>query len=73
MRARRILGVLLLAAGVLALVYRGFSYTRESHEARLGPLEFAVKEKERVEIPTWAGVLLVAAGGALLLGAGRRG
>lgn len=73
MTARRILGVLLLAAGVLALVYRGFSYTRARHEARLGPLEFALKEKERVEIPAWAGVLLVAAGGALLLSAPRRG
>jgi hypothetical protein len=73
MSTRRLLGVLLLAAGILALVYRGFSYTKETHDARIGPLEFAFKEKERVEIPVWAGVLLAAAGGALLLGATRKG
>jgi hypothetical protein len=72
MTTRRIVGVLLLSAGILALVYRGFSYTRETHDARIGPLEFAIKEKERVEVPTWAGVLLAAAGGALLWGGSRR-
>lgn len=72
MKLRAILGVVLLAAGTLALVYRGFTWTRESHDARIGRLEFAIKEKERIEVPVWAGVGLVAAGGALLLWAGRR-
>lgn len=67
MGARKILAVLLLAAGVLVLVYRGFSYTKESHNAKLGPLEFKLKEKGRVEIPVWAGVALVVAGAGLLL------
>ena len=67
----KILGILLIAAGILALVYGGFSYTKETHEARLGPLELAVEEKERVNVPVWAGAGAIGVG-ALLLVAGRK-
>jgi len=67
----KILGILLIAAGLLALVYGGFSYTKETHEARLGPLEFAVEEKERVNVPVWAGAGAIGVG-VLLLVAGRK-
>ena len=66
MSVQKIVGVVLLAAGILALVYRGFNYTKETHKAELGTLQFQVKEKEHVEVPVWAGVVLAAAGGALL-------
>lgn len=66
MSMRKILGIMLLAAGILALVYRGFSYTRETHKADLGPIQFQVKDRDRVEIPVWAGVTLAVAGGGLL-------
>ena len=68
----KILGVVLLAAGILALVYGGFSYTRETHEANLGPLSLEVKEKERVNVPLWAGAALAVVGGGLLLAGGRK-
>jgi hypothetical protein len=61
------IAIVLLAAGVLALVYGGFSYTRQTHDAKLGPLEISVSEKQRVNVPVWAGVVLVAAGAGLLL------
>ncbi|HUP43537.1 MAG TPA: hypothetical protein VM599_10030 [Thermoanaerobaculia bacterium] len=67
----KILGILLIAAGILALVYGGFSYTKETHEARLGPLEFAVEEKERVNVPVWAGAGAIGVG-VLLLVVGRK-
>lgn len=67
-----ILGVLLLVGGILALVYGGFSYAKETHDAKLGPLELAVTERERVDIPQWLGVAAVVAGGALLYLGGRR-
>ena len=57
----------LIVAGVLALVYRGFSFTKERHETKLGPLSLRVDEKERVSIPTWAGALAVGGGVILLL------
>ena len=72
MSAIKLLGVVLVALGVLALVYGGFTYTKETHEARLGPLEFSVAEKERVNVPLWAGVGAVVAGTVLLLTAGRK-
>jgi hypothetical protein len=70
----KIVGIVLLALGILALVYRGFNYTKETHEAKLGPLSLEVKEKERVDVPTWAGVGLAVAGAAVLvLGARKKG
>ena len=67
MNVRKILGAVLLIAGTLALVYRGFNYTSKKHTASLGSLDFSLKEKEHVEIPVWAGVAAIAAGAALLL------
>jgi len=69
--AVKLAAVVLLAAGTLGLVYGGFSYTKETHEARLGPIEFSVQEKQRVNIPVWAGVGAIVIGGALLLLGGR--
>jgi TRAP-type C4-dicarboxylate transport system permease small subunit len=63
----RMIAIVLLAAGVLALAYGGFSYTRETHDAKVGPLEISVSEKQRVNVPVWAGVVLVVAGAGLLL------
>ena len=70
MNARKLLGILLVAAGTLALVYRGFNYTSERHTAHIGPIDFEVKEKKRLDVPVWAGVVAVAIG-ALLLASGR--
>jgi len=58
----RMASLILIVGGVLALAYGGFTYTKESHQAKLGPIEFTVKDKERVNIPVWAGA------GALALG-----
>ncbi|MDA8021094.1 MAG: hypothetical protein MPN21_26960 [Thermoanaerobaculia bacterium] len=68
---RLVLGVVLLAAGLLALVYGGFSYTEKRHDVDLGPLEFSIQDKERVEIPPWVGVVAVVTGAALLATAKR--
>jgi hypothetical protein len=63
----------LIAAGILGLVYGGFTYTKETHEAKLGPIEVSVKEKETVNIPVWGGVGAIVLGGALLfLGSKKR-
>jgi multidrug transporter EmrE-like cation transporter len=65
--AKKILGIILLAAGLLALAYGGFTYTKDGHDAQIGPIELSVQEKERVNIPMWAGVAAVVAGVALLV------
>ena len=63
----KIVAIILIVAGTLGLVYGGFSYTKETHDAKLGPLQLSVKEKERVNIPVWAGVCAIAAGVVLLV------
>jgi uncharacterized membrane protein YidH (DUF202 family) len=67
MSAVKIVGVVLIVAGILALVYGGFSFTKETHQAKLGPLELQVKEKETVNVPVWAGVGAIVVGAVLLL------
>ena len=61
------LGIILLAAGLLALVYGGFSYTEDTHEAKLGPLQMQLKEKDHVTIPPWVGIAGVVGGIVLLV------
>jgi uncharacterized membrane protein YidH (DUF202 family) len=67
MSMRKMAAVALVVAGVLALVYGSFSYTKATHDAKLGPLEFQFKEKKTVNIPVWAGVGVIAFGTILLL------
>lgn len=67
MSAVKIAAMVLIAAGVLGLVYGGFSYTRESHEATIGSLELSVKDKETFNVPVWAGVGAIVVGGLLLV------
>lgn len=68
----RILGIVLVVAGALALAYGGFSFTKETHKAEVGPLKFSVQERERVSVPTWAGLGAVLAGVVLLVAGGRK-
>jgi hypothetical protein len=72
MNTIRIAAIALIVAGVLGLVYGGFSRTTETHGATLGPIELKVVEKERINVPTWAGVAGIIIGGALLLFAGKK-
>lgn len=62
----RILAIVLIVAGSLGLVYGGFSYTKETHEAKLGPIELTVKETQTVNVPIWLGVGAIVAGVVLL-------
>ncbi|MBA3582014.1 MAG: hypothetical protein H0W44_06110 [Gammaproteobacteria bacterium] len=67
MSAQKIIAILLIIAGTLALVYGGFTYTKETHKADVGPVSIAIDDKERVNVPVWAGIGAIAIGGALLL------
>ena len=67
----RIIGVAALVAGVVILVYGGFSVPK-NRDAKLGPIEVRVQQSEKVPVPTWAGVASIAAGGLLLVLSGRR-
>lgn len=72
MNGIKIAAVVLIIAGVVGLVYGGFTYTSETHEGNLGPIEMSVEEKESVNIPVWAGVAAIVVGGSLLLYGSRK-
>jgi len=67
MNAQQIAGIVLIVAGVLALAYGGFSYTKDTHTADLGPIHMEVQEKESVNVPVWVGVGAILIGGLLLV------
>jgi hypothetical protein len=67
----RIVAIALIVAGILGVMYGKFSYTKETHEAKLGSLELSFKEKQTVNVPAWAGVGAIAIGAILLLARGK--
>ena len=73
MNTIKIVAITLIVAGVLGLIYGSFSYTKETHGVKLGPIELSVKEKETVNVPVWAGVGAIVVGGLLLVFGGRKG
>jgi hypothetical protein len=72
MNLAKIIGILLIIAGTLGLVYRGFNYPKSSHEATIGPVQLTVKNQGHVDVPLWAGVGAIVLGGVLLLLPGRK-
>jgi TRAP-type C4-dicarboxylate transport system permease small subunit len=64
--ALKIVAILLIAAGIIGLVYGSITYTKTSHDTKIGPLELSIKDKETINIPVWAGVGAIVVGGALL-------
>jgi len=67
MTGTRILGIVLLVVGIFGLLYGHFDYTKETHEGNFGPFKFSVAEKETTVIPSWASVVVIVAGVALLV------
>jgi hypothetical protein len=73
MNPLKIVAVVLIVAGTLGLVYGGFSYTRETHDLKIGTFELSFQEKQTVNVPMWAGIGAIAVGGLILLFGGRKG
>jgi hypothetical protein len=72
MSSTKIIAIVLIVAGVLGLVYGKFTYTKETHDAKIGPIEMSIKDKETVNVPVWAGVGAIVIGAGLLVAGGRR-
>jgi hypothetical protein len=67
----KVIAIVLIIAGAVGLVFQQFSYTKETHQAKLGPLELSVKEKETVNVPLWASIGAIGVG-VILLVSGRK-
>ena len=72
MNAIKISAIVLIAAGILGWVYGGFSYTKETHEARIGLFELPLKDKQTVNVPVWTDMGVIGLGGVLLVLASRK-
>lgn len=66
------IGALLIVAGVLGLAFGGFSFTKETQQAKIGPLELSIKEKETIDIPLWASIAAIVAGAGLIFIGGKK-
>ena len=73
MNPMKMVGIVLIVAGTLGLAYGGFTYTKETHEAKIGPLTLSVTDKETVNVPIWAGVGAIVVGGLLLVFGSKKG
>jgi hypothetical protein len=67
MNALKLTAIVLIVAGVLGLGYGGFSYTKQTHEMKMGPIEMSIKERETINVPAWAGIGAIAIGATLLV------
>jgi len=68
----RILALVLIIAGVVALAAGSFSYTRDNTALKVGPMELSVKERKTVDVPVWAGIAAIVVGGVLFVLGGKR-
>ena len=73
MNSMKILGIALIAGGILGLMYGGFTYTKETHETKIGPLVLSVTDKETVNVPIWVGVGAIVIGGLILVFGNKKG
>jgi uncharacterized membrane protein YidH (DUF202 family) len=64
---KKVVAVILIAAGVLGLMYGKVSYTKDKHQAKVGPIELTVKDKQSLAIPVWASVGVIVLGVGILL------
>jgi len=66
MKSTTVLGILLVVLGILALIYQGFSYTREEKVLDVGPIHATRDETRHVSLPPIIGGLALLGGAALL-------
>ncbi len=64
-------GIILIVLGAIALAYQGFSYSKRSEVLRIGDASVSATTKEHVNVPPWAGFVLVGVGVALTIGSRR--
>lgn len=67
MNVLKLVAIVLIGVGALALVYDTFSYTKDTHDVKIGDLvEVSVRETQTVNIPVWGGIGAIAVGTLLL-------
>ena len=68
----KIVGIVLIVLGTVGLASGGFSFTKETHQAKIGPIELSMKEKQDVNVPQWLGIGAIVLGAVLLVVGGKK-
>ena len=67
MNALRLTGAIQIVLGLAGFFTGGFSFTKETTQAKIGPLELTVKDKESVNVPQWLSLGAIALGAVVLV------
>lgn len=73
MNSLKLVAIVLVVGGILGLAYGGFSYTKDTTVVKLGPLEISAQERKTINVPMWAGIGAIVAGGLLLVLGSKKG
>ena len=73
MNSFKLVAIVLVVGGILGLAYGGFSYTKDTTVVKLGPLEISAQERKTINVPMWAGIGAIVAGGLLLVLGSKKG
>lgn len=61
------LGIILIVVGIIMLIFRGFSFTKEEKVVDIGPLEINKEKEKSIGWPIYAGGIALVAGVFVLL------
>jgi hypothetical protein len=67
MAGRRVIGLVLVALGLVALLWGGISWTRDKTVVDAGPLEIQTEQRETIPLPPLLGGVALVAGVLLLV------
>lgn len=73
MKASTMTGIILIVLGLAGFLTGGFSFTKDTTAAKIGPLELTVKEKQTVNFPQWLSLGAIALGAIVLVVGARKG
>jgi hypothetical protein len=72
MKALTLVGIVLIAIGLVALVYQGISYTTREKVIEIGPVQVTAEKEKSVRLPPFLGAVAVGTGVLLVVVGARR-
>jgi hypothetical protein len=72
MNTNKLVAIILIVIGVIALAYQGITFTTREKDVDLGPLQISHSERHTVPLGPIVGAVALVGGLALLIGANRK-
>ncbi len=67
MKPLALIGIVLIAIGLAALIYGEITYSSQEQEVKVGPIEVTAKTKKTIPLPPIVGGVAIAGGVVLLI------